>query len=94
MAKKDMENNKKDDQNSPNFDKKKLNSNYSQFYDEFDDNEVEIIPGKYQNIPPIIFKIWGRISEDKYFKLKNNSSWLDLTTRVCTDCFLSYTQMF
>jgi len=68
--------------------------NYSQFYDEFDDNDVENPFSKSKNIPPIIMKIWGRISEEKYQKLKNNSSWLDLTVTVCTDCYLNFTSMY
>ena len=75
------------------FDKSKINHKYSQNYDEFEDNEDDNKSGKTKNIPPIILKIWGQISEDKYQKLRNNSSWLNLTTNVCTNCFLNFTQM-
>lgn len=75
------------------LDKNKMSHKYSQNYDEFEDNEDDNKSGKTKNIPPIILKIWGQISEDKYQKLRNNSSWLNLTTKVCTNCFLNFTQM-
>ena len=90
------EKNKNDEKNFTNqkFDKTKNNYNYSQYYDEFDDNEGENYPEKSKKLPPIILNIWGRISEEKYNKFKSNSSWMDLTTKVCMDCYLNFTRMF
>ncbi|CAD8141628.1 unnamed protein product [Paramecium pentaurelia] len=46
----------------------------------------------FNHIPPLILKVWGKINEEKYQQLQNNQSWKDLTTQVCLDCFLQYTQ--
>ena len=91
---KETEKNNSEDKNfNPQAFNQKKEYNYSQFYDEFDDNEGENSSGKSRNIPPIILKIWGRLSEEKYQKLKSNSSWLYLTANVCTDCYLNFTSM-
>ncbi|CAK58493.1 unnamed protein product (macronuclear) [Paramecium tetraurelia] len=46
----------------------------------------------FNHIPPLILKVWGKINEEKYQQLQQNQSWKDLTTQVCLDCFLQYTQ--
>lgn len=56
-----------------------------------DDNEDDYYTAEYKNIPGLLMKVWGKLSEDKYQLMKNNSSWLDMTTRVCDDCYLKFT---
>lgn len=92
----DNENIKNEEQkfNPTGFEKQKFNQVQYENYDEFEDNEDNDNSTKCKTIPPIISKIWGRISEEKYQKLKKNSSWLDLTTKVCTECYLNFTRMY
>lgn len=52
------------------------------------------MPMQNKNIPDIITKVWGRLSEEKYNKLKSNPSWLELSTRVCDECFITFTSMY
>jgi len=51
------------------------------------------MPMQNKNIPDIITKVWGRLSEEKYQKLKSNPSWLELSTRVCDECYITFTSM-
>eukprot|EP00828_Plagiopyla_frontata_P035921 TRINITY_DN4752_c0_g1_i2.p5 TRINITY_DN4752_c0_g1~~TRINITY_DN4752_c0_g1_i2.p5 ORF type:complete len:114 (+),score=28.17 TRINITY_DN4752_c0_g1_i2:951-1292(+) len=33
------------------------------------------------------------MTEEQFLKLKDNPSWLELTCKVCDECYLSYTQV-
>lgn len=33
------------------------------------------------------------MSDAKYFQLKENASWLELEAKVCSECYLKYTQV-
>jgi len=35
------------------------------------------------NVPPLITKVWGALSLDKFNYYKCNESWLKFTTKVC-----------
>lgn len=45
-------------------------------------------------IPALIVKVWGRMTEEKYKLLSINSSWLDLKTKTCLDCFMKITSIY
>ncbi len=62
-------------------------------YEFYDENDDEALAKKSKNVPKIITKIWGKMSEEKFNRLKANPSWLELTTRVCDKCFVKFTQM-
>jgi len=38
--------------------------------------------------------VWGKISKEKYDIQKKNPSWLNLTTKVCDECYLKFTPNF
>ena len=88
-----MEKNEIEKNKNHNLDKDNKNFNYYDLLEEFENNEGDNPKEKSKNVPPIIVKIWGNVSEEKFNKLKNNSSWLELTVNVCTDCYLKFTKM-
>ncbi|EGR31604.1 mitochondrial processing peptidase beta, putative [Ichthyophthirius multifiliis] len=45
-----------------------------------------------EEVPALIFKLWKNITPQIYKKLKNNHSWLQLTTKVCEQCYIEYTE--
>lgn len=56
-----------------------------------DDNEDDYYNSDYKNVPGLLMKVWGKISYEKYQMMKKNNSWLDLTTKVCDDCYVYFT---
>ncbi|KRX07748.1 hypothetical protein PPERSA_07498 [Pseudocohnilembus persalinus] len=46
------------------------------------------------NVPALITKVWGALSDEKYLVLKQNQSWLRNVTKVCDECYLKFTETF
>ena len=43
-------------------------------------------------MPALVVKVWGNLTAANYSKIKGNRSWLELTTKVCDECYLDYTK--
>ncbi|KRX00119.1 hypothetical protein PPERSA_07226 [Pseudocohnilembus persalinus] len=64
-----------------------------QLYYNFEEEEQDYYNKQSLNIPGLILKLWGKISEETYQSLKQNISWLQLPTKVCDECYLLFTQV-
>ena len=58
-----------------------------------DDMEQKSVIVATENVPTIITRSWGNLTEEKYKQLKKNPSWLQLTAKVCDSCYVKLTEM-
>ena len=63
---------------------------FNNFEDELEDKDI-LVPKK--GIPTVILKVWGNINLSKYKMLKNNPTWMNLSTKVCDECYIELTRL-
>lgn len=55
--------------------------------EEHQNNDIDL-----NMMPALVVKVWGNLTAANYQKIKGNRSWLELTTKVCDECYLEYTK--
>lgn len=58
-----------------------------------EDEDDNYYNADFEGIPGLILKVWGKISQEDYAELKTNHSWLNLTTKICDECYVKFTQV-